>query len=713
MARKPKQPSADEKLLDEVKSRFQRCQDFEADARNLWKEDLRFANGDPENGWQWEDAMRRQRELDKRPCLTINKVKQHNLQIINESRQNKPAIRVYPVDSGADRKTAEIYNGIIRHIEQNSSADVAYDTAMEHAVDAGLGYWRVVTDYADEHSFDQEIFIRRIKNPLNVYIDPHIQEADGSDMRYAFVFDDMPKDEFEADYPNADAVTWPMESGGGTDWLQKDTIRVAEYFKKSYKEDTLFANGMKASELDAETLAIVKQQLRSKPIKSCKVEWYLIAGGQQILERKEWPGQWIPIVRVVGQEVEVDGKIDRKGHTRAMKDAQRMYNYWTSSAVEHVALQTKVPWIAPVEAIEGYEQYWNNANTTNTPYLPYNATDENGNPVPMPQRPLPPTMAQAYMQGMQVAAEEMKMASGQYDASMGARSNETSGRAILARQREGDVATFHFIDNVARAIRYTGKILVDLIPKIYDTERVVRILGEDGKEDEARINPNLPQAYMQQKTLRGEIEEIYNPAVGRYDVVVAVGPSYSTKRQEAFNALTEMASRNPALLQIAGDLIMKAADFPMAEQLAERMEKALPPNLQEQEGEEIPPQAQAQIQQLTQMIQQLDGAVQNMSAELEDKELKERELAIKEYDAETKRLQVVGAGMTPEQVQAIVMQTLTQIAHTPMPVEQEAETPMMEAMEPVQEPPQMEMMEQHEPADAGFFTPSDGAGVQQ
>jgi hypothetical protein len=710
MAKKTKQPSADEKLLEEVKARFQRCQDFESEARNLWKADLRFANGDPENGWQWEDAMRRQRELDKRPCLTINKVKQHNRQITNEARQNKPSIRVYPVDGGADKKTAEIFNGIIRHIEQNSNADTAYDTASEHAVDAGLGYWRVVTDYANEDSFDQEIFIKRVKNPLNVYIDPDIQEADGSDARFGFVFEDIPKDEFEARYPDAEAITWPMESGG-TDWLQKDTIRIAEYFKRSEKRDTLYEDGRKASEMTPEERDAYKASgMRSRPVKSCYFEWHLIAGGSQILERKEWLGRYLPIVRVVGDEVEVDGKIDRKGHTRQMKDAQRMYNYNSSASVEYGALQTKTPILAPIEAIEGYESYWDNANTANLPYLPFNHVDETGNPIPMPQRMTPPAPATLFLEGMRVASEEMKMASGQYDASMGAKSNETSGRAIMARQREGDVATFHFIDNVARAIKYTGKILVDLIPKIYDTERVIRILGEDGKPDEAQIKPDMQQAYAEVKhPLTGDVQEIYNPSVGRYDVVVAVGPSYSTKRQEAFQALTEMASRSPQLMSVAGDLIMKAADFPMADQLAERLEKTLPPNLQEQEGEEIPAQAKAQIEHLTQVVQQLDGAVQNMSAELEDKELKERELRVKEYDAETKRLQVVGAGMTPEQVQSIVLQTLAQVSATQMP---EQETPAMEAAEPMQEPPPMEMMEQHEPAQAGFFTPADGTGAQ-
>lgn len=622
-----------DKIVEEAHKRFARCEDAERDNREAWKRDLRFANADPDNGWQWDESMRKQRELEARPCLTINKVKQHNRQITNEARQNKPAIRVMPVDSGADPKTADILNGLIRHIEANSDADTAYDTAEEFAVDAGLGYWRVTTDYAAEDTFDQEIFIKRVKNPLNVYLDPDIQEADGSDARFGFVFEPMSKEEFENAYPDFDAIDWPLNNGD--DWLNKDTIRICEYFKRCEEKDTLYAdengNTMLASKMEPDMLEAAKaMKLRSRPVISQKVKWYLIAG-DQILEEKDWLGKYIPIVRVVGDELEIDGKTERKGHTRPMKDAARMYNYWTSSAVEHVALQGKTPWDGPAEAFEGYESYWNTANTANHSYLPWNHTDEAGNPIPRPQRAQPPTMAPAYLQGMQIASEEMKMASGQYDASMGAKSNETSGRAILARQREGDVATFHFVDNVARAIKYTGKILVDLIPKIYDTARVVRILGEDGKEDKVQIDPTMPQAYAkQQDPMTREVQEIYNPSVGRYDVRVSVGPSYSTKRQEAAIALTEMSSRNPQLMGVAGDLIMKAQDFPMADELAKRLEKTIPPEIMKDEEEGESPEVLAAKQQ----VQELQGQLQALGEEFnklnDSKETEQAKLLIEQ-----------------------------------------------------------------------------------
>lgn len=648
-----------EKLIAEAKKRFAWAMDYESVTRPLWKADLKFANGDPDNGYQWDEAMRKQRTTDRRPFLTINKTKQHNRQITNDARQNKPAVRVYPVDDGADKDTAEAFNGIIRHIEANSSADTAYDTAAEFAVDAGLGYWRVVTDYADEKSFDQEIYIKAVKNPLNVLLGPH-QEADGSDAMWGMVFEDMPREEFEAAYPDADAKSWTESTGDG--WMTKDTVRVCEYYKIVEKKDTLYldtnsGDTFMLSEVTdkAQAKAIQKDPaFRKRVVQKRTCKWYKLGGGQEILEETDWLGKFIPIIRVVGDEVEIDGKVDRKGHTRAMKDAQRMYNYNSSAAIEYGALQTKTPIIAAAEAIEGYETMWERANTENLPYLPYNSTDAEGNAIPMPQRMVAPAPAQLFLQGMQTASEEMKMASGQYDASMGAKSNETSGRAIMARQREGDTATFHFIDNVARAIKYTGKILVDLIPKIYDTESVKRMLGEDGTPADVKLDPNQPQAMTEQTGQDGKVEKIYNLGVGRYDVTVSVGPSYGSKRAEAFAAMTELASRSPDLMAKAGDLIMKAADFPMADKIADRLAKALPPELRDQEEgkPQIPPEVQQQMQQTEQHAQEMEKALADLGEkynELHGKAEEGREnRRIAAYNAHTARISAIKDYLTPE-----------------------------------------------------------------
>jgi hypothetical protein len=322
----------DEKLIEQAHKEFEQDYEYESDSREAWKLDLRFANGDPDNKYQWDAAYVKDREVNKRPCLTINKVKIHNRQITNEARQNKPSVRVYPVDSGADKETAKIFNGIIRHIETNSDAETAYDMASDFAVDAGIGYWRIITDYAADDSFDQEIFIEPIKNPLNVLLDSRIQKPDGSDAKRGFIFKDMPKEEFEREYPDCDPIEWPINNG--TNWLKADFIRVAEYFRMEDKKDTLYASEsgqtvmkseLEKAEIDRLEAAVKAGEVKKREVRTNAVKWYLLAGNK-ILDRKDWLGKYIPIVRVVGEEKEIDGKLDRKGHTRPMKDAQRMFN---------------------------------------------------------------------------------------------------------------------------------------------------------------------------------------------------------------------------------------------------------------------------------------------------------------------------------------------------------------------------------------------------
>lgn len=706
----------DQKIIEQAHKAFEVDFAYESDSRNLFKEDLRFSNGDPDNKFQWEQSFVRARELNGRPCLTINKVKIHNRQITNEARQNKPSVRVYPVDSGADRKTAEIFNGIIRHIEQNSDAETAYDMAEEFAVDAGIGYWRVITDYASDDSFDQEIYIKPIKNPLNVVMDSRIQEPDGSDAKRAFIFRDIPKDEYEKDYPQSEGASWDVLSGTSTGWRTNDSVRVAEYFYVENKEDVLYAlpDGTTAleSEIPKDILEELKAaKVRTRKVKSPNIKWCLIAG-DEIIDRKDWAGKYIPIVRVVGEEREIDGKLDRKGHTRPMKDAQRMYNYNASASIEYGALQTKTPIIAANEAIEGFEQYWQRANTENLPYLPFNHVDEGGNALPIPQRMVSPAPASLFIEGMNTASEQMNMASGQYESQFGNNPQNQSGRAINALQRKGDIATFHFIDNVSRAIKYTGKILVDLIPKIYDTSKVMRILGEDGTEKYVQLDPQAEQSYMKQRDqLTGEVQEIFNPTVGRYDVAVSVGASYTTRRQEAFDSMIQLAQGNPQLMQVAGDLIMKAADFPMADQLANRLEKALPPGLKDEEGEDpevqaVKAQAQQVIDRLQQQIQAAEQAMQGAQQEFaalkqqvddkaDDYAIKQKETEIKAFDAETKRLQVeLQAAQN-----AINADDFVQM--------QQAVAMLIEQMT-IQEPPEIEAQEQQPPT-GGFFTPEGSA----
>jgi hypothetical protein len=682
MARKRKSDDAEASGLDpivkEAKDRFARCEETESEFRKLFVEDIKFANGDPDNNWQWPDRIRQSRDGDARPCLTINKVRQHNLQIINDAKQNKPSIKTLPIDGKADVQIAKILDGIMRHVEYNSHAEIAYDTATEFAVQAGLGYWRVITDYAHDGSFEQEIFIRRVKDPLCVYIDPDIQSADGADAKYGFVFEDVPKEEYEAMYPESDpaSVTFPMNATGDP-WLEKDHVRVCEYFYRAEKKDMLVNHPekgpMKLSEVDeSERNALLDDDsVKKREITEPHFKWCKIAG-DKIIDRKEWPGRYLPIVRVVGEEITINGKVERKGHTRNMKDGQRMYNYMTSANVEYIALQTKTPYVAPVEAIEGYEDEWANANKDNKAYLPFNSRDEAGNEIPRPQREQPPVGASAYLQAMQTAQQELMMTSGQYQEQFGAPSNADAGVAIAARQRQGDKATYHFIDNVARAIRYTGRIMVDLIPKIYDTQRVVRIVGEDGSEDFAQLNPEQPHAVgapdgspaqpAADMTPEQAAQLIYNPGIGRYDVTVEVGPNYETRRQEAFHALTQIMSQDQDLMKVAGDLLFKAADFPMADEVAERLHRTIPPQIL---GEGPTPEMQdatQKMQQMGQMIEHLTAELQNARAGRE-----QQDTNIKAYDAETKRLQALGQPLDPNLVAHVATGVVMDMMQTGAP----------------------------------------------
>lgn len=643
----------DNKIIAEAQRRFKQCEEWESRARKLFLEDIKFANADSDNGYQWPNEIRRNRDVDERPCLTINKTRQHNLQIINDAKQNKPRAAVHPVGNGATFEAAQVYEGIFRHIEYISNATVAYDTATSFQVQGGIGYWRIVTDYLGNDNFDQEIFIRRIKDPLTVYLDPDINELDGSDARYGFIFDDMPLDEFRATYPEYRDMGGDTALGNAEGWVDKNHIRVAEYYRRTENKDQLIsfsdprtgrASLLRRGDIPDEIIngIIDHPSTRSREIKTWKVEWFLIIG-DEVAERRDWAGEYIPIVRIIGEETIINGELDRKGHTRALRDPQRIYNYWASSAVEHVALQSKTPYVADARAIEGQEQYWETANTINHSVLPYNGTGDDGETIPPPQRQEAPQMAMAYIQGMQIAQQEMQMVSGQYEANMGQKSNEQTGIAIQERQRKGENANYHFIDNLAVGIRFTGKILIDLIPKIYDTPRVLRIIGEDGEESHIQIDPQAQAAYATKAKIHSEniehdVEAIFNPAVGRYDVMADIGPAYQTRRQEAFNAISQIMQSAPETMNLIGDLLFKAADFPMAGEIAERLERMVPPQAK---GEGVAP---AVIELQTQ-LKHMQGLLADMAQELGEERLrlkaKDQQKDIDVYDAITKRMSIL------------------------------------------------------------------------
>ncbi len=644
--------SGDDKILAEAKRRFQRCESWESTARRRFLQDVKFVNGDAYNHYQWPDDVRTQRDGQERPCLTVNKTRQHCLQIINDARQNKTSIKIKPVGDDASYDAAQIYEGLVRRIEYLSNADAIYNLATTHQVQGGIVYWRVVTDYEGPDSFDQEIFLKPVTDPLTVFLDPDIQEADGSDARFGLVFRRVPKDQFRLAYPQyADRGVAPA-LGNEDAWTDEDLVMVAEYFRKSERVERLVAyadpdsgepKSARLSELQSLGKAAVKAllehpQTQVRDLAETTVQWFKIVG-EEIVERRDWPGAYIPIVRVPGEETVIDGELDRKGHARALIDPQRMYNYNASAEVEFGALQGKSPYLAPAQAIEGHETYWETANTANYSVLPWNHRDDDGQPIPPPERAQPPSSAPAFIEGMQAAATDMQLVSGQYQAEMGQPSNERSGIAIQQRQRQGDNATYHYIDQLAMAIRFTGKIILDLAPKIYDTRRLIKILQEDGTELHVQIDPTSPRAHAEvEQASADKIAAVFNPKLGRYEVQADVGPAFATRRQEAFNALSQIAAQNPDLMRVIGDLVLKAADFPMADEAAERLKKLAPPQALGQG----PSPAETQLQQQLTTVQQL---LKSMTDELATEKIRARskeELRdVERFDAETRRLQAL------------------------------------------------------------------------
>lgn len=641
-------------------------------------DDLRFYAGSPDNHWQWPADVLATRgsvqgqSINARPTLTINKLPQHVRQVTNDQRQNRPSGKVIPADDKGDVEVAEIFDGIVRHIEYISDADVAYDTACENQVAYGEGYIRILTEYTDPTSFDQDIKIGRVRNSFSVYMDPMIQDPCGSDAQWCFITEDIPVDEYERQFPNAQPISSLQDQGVGdqsvSQWVNDKTVRVADYYYIEHTKKTLnlyYGNvsALSGSPEDKQMVALGMKPVRSrevdvKQVKYCKIN------GFEVLERNDWAGSHIPVVRVIGNEFEVDGRLYLSGIVRNAKDAQRMYNYWTSQEAEMLALAPKAPFIGYGGQFEGYETQWKTANTTNWPYLEVNpdVTDGQGGTLPLPQRSQPPMAQNGLIQAKMGASDDIKGATGQYDSSLGATSNERSGKAILARERQADTGTYHYVDNLARAVRCVTRQLVDLIPKIYDTERIARIIGEDGTSDMARVNPDQPEPVKKIVNEQGiVIQKVYNLGVGKYDVCVTTGPSYMTKRQESLNAMTELLQGNPELWAVAGDLFIKNMDWPGAQEMAKRFAKTIDPKLLGDEDESPEMQAaKQQMQAMGQEMEQMHQMLQNVQKSFEnrDLEIQEFESKIKAFDAETKRISAVQAGMTPDQMQDIVIGTI-------------------------------------------------------
>ena len=608
-------------------------------------DDQKFAAGD-----QWPDDVKAMRV--GRPMQTINRLPAFVDQIIGDARQNKVAIKVFAGEDG-DVDVAQIYGGLIRSIESRSNADFAYDTALEQTATFGFGAWRIKTQYVDDESFDQEIVVERIANSLNVFFDPASIQPDYSDAEYVFVVDSVTKDEFKQRWPKAAETNFQtehVEQG----WAAGDMMQIAEYWYKERTPVTLYllADGTVTDQKPTAPEMV----LRERKSERCVVKMCILSGAE-ILESADWAGKYLPIVGVNGKEDLIDGKRVLRGIVRHAKDPQRMYNYWRTIDTETKALAPKAPVMVSTKQLDGLDDLWSDALSGNLPYLPYNPDPQ----APMPQRLNAGMQDKGFEQAALLAVDEMKATTGIYSAALGEQGNETSGRAILARQREGDTANFAYIDNLSRAIRHSARIIIDLIPKIYDTERVVEIMGVDGQKKLERINGA-------KITEDGAVEAVNDLTTGRYDLVVDVGPSYTTKRVEALNMMVEIAKMNPAIMQLAGDLIVKAMDWDGAEAIAERIKRTIPANvIGDEEGDkeqEIPAEIQQMIEQGKQLIAQLQEENAQLKEENEDKDEDRR---LKQYEIDVKAmLESAKLAATAPDMSAMAMQVAQILAQNIM-----------------------------------------------
>lgn len=702
-------------ILQRAKERYNQARDGFAETRRRMIEDLRFSN--PADPQQWDERVKSIRENSAegaRPCLTFDQTNQYIAQVVNDSRQNKPAIMAMPVDDKADPDVANTLDGMIRHIEYASRASIAYDTAQEYAARIGLGWLRVVPEIVDPETNLQEVRIKRVHDPLTVLLDADSTEPDGSDAKEGFITSIVSKAEHEARWPGK-----PVQSWDNSTLLSKDSVVICEYFQLQEASKNMIRyldeNGEECADGEEEYWAKVQEsgikyeQLGAYTAKTITQKWSFLNGAGE-LESTEFPAKFIPLIPVYGYEIWIEGKRYICGLTRRMMDAQRSYNYERSAYIEQVALQPKAPFIAAWESIENFEGEWQGANVGNKAYLPFNARDENGEPLPTPQRQSPPAIPSAFAQGSQLALNDIQASIGMYRANLGAPSNETSGRAINARKLEGDTANFHYIDNLARSMEQLGRIIVGMIPVVYDTKRIAKIMGINGDTEMVTIDPKQSEAVVKD----GKKVKSINPNVGTYDVRVKVGPSYTTLREESAANLGELLKTNPQLVPVLGPMWARMQDWPESEKVSKMLLALAPPQVQQiEQGEsDVPPEVQAQMQQMQEQIQQMRQMLEQAAAtvdELEGKQaIEAQKLEIEAYKAETERMSAVAPAMNAEQIQALVMQTLQEVLaphHAPPTFDEMAQYEQAPIEQGIEQPPPDQQMMPEQPPEGGFFMP--------
>lgn len=623
-----------DKFLERVKARWSLAVSAHTELYERAESDLEFCDPDK----QWPDNIKNLR--GNKPCLTVDVLTPVIKQIVNEQRQNRPSVKVSPVDSKADVDTAQILQGIVRHIEYDSDADIAYDRACESQVRCGVGFIRVLTEYSDPMSFDQDIKIVSIPNPFMVHMDPSSTQPDGSDAQWGFIAEDIARENYLEAYPDSqlaqmNSSAWQGIADDAPDWMSGEkgqACRVLEYFEKYYEPATLYKLEDGTTTL---TLKEGQKAVQQRKTQLPKVKWYKL-NAVEILEQTTWECEYIPIIPVYGDELIIKGDRRYFGLVHRAKDVQTMINVWKSVQTEIIGLSSKAPWIATAESLKGYEDKWAVANQRDFNYLPWNAYDSHQRPCPAPVRDVSEPPIQAVTVALSGSMEDLKAVTGIYDPNLGKRDSASqSGVAIRNLQHQGMTGNFHFQDNLSRSMRHLGRILIQLIRKYYDVARVTRVIGVDDQEKMVLINGEEGDT-----TPEGQ-ERHYDLSTGRYDVTVSVGPSYTSKRQENLAVLMELLKvLPPEQAALVSDLIASQLDAPIAEEISKRLKTLLPPQLQDQDKgkqPQIPPQVAQQMQALGQQHEALTAKVHELTDQLQDQQIKlQADFAKAELDSQTK-----------------------------------------------------------------------------
>ena len=647
---------SDDDILEEARDRYKLCESAESENKALAVDDLRFLAGD-----QWPETAKRQRAIEQRPCMTINTLPTFLHQVTNDQLQNKVSIHVHPVDEGADVEVAEVREGMIRHIEYDSNAETAYDTAVNSAAGIGFGWFRIMPEFCDEKSFNQDLKIKRIRNALSVKCDPLSTELDGSDMSYCFIEYPMARVDFKREYPDAKASNITDFSSGTAHygWMDRDSVMVCEYYRIAKTSKTLYLasdnNGyFKDDKMPKGVRILTGKKEKTRETNECKVEWFKITA-IDILERTEILCKWIPVFPIYGDEIDILGRVIRMGIIRRAKDPSQAYNFWFTAATEEVAMRNKTPYIGAVGQFETQSDQWQDANRRTYATLEYDPVTVDGTLAPPPARQPMTDVPSGVLMMCNHSRDNIKATTGLFDSSMGAAGNATSGVHEKAQQRQGDTANYHYTNNRNITIAHAGRCLDYMLPFYYDTARMVRIMGEDGTATQAKINTPIPPEQRKPDPKTGAIKEIENDlSAGKYSVAITAGPGFDTLRQESLDGMIQTAKAWPKLMDVAGDKVIAAMDWPGATEIAERVKKTLPPGLtddDEQSGQMVmTPEGPIPVEQAGAVIAQLDQATKVMQEQLQkakvqdvqntanELQIKQQQVDIEKYNAETARI---------------------------------------------------------------------------